>query len=93
ESLQQVVHGFYLNPKYGNGIVPKILIWDGRDGNLLGNSLSYKRLELLILALAQGMSAADAFNPLLAPPGSKLSKYVGGPLRIICTCLLANHQT
>ncbi|KAF8589105.1 phosphoglycerate mutase-like protein [Ramaria rubella] len=80
ESLQQVVQGLYPNPKYGNGIVPKILIRNGKDENLMGNNLSCKRLELLNLAFAQGMYYA--FNPLLAPLDSKLSKYIGGPLRI-----------
>lgn len=33
-------------------------------------------------------AAAEAYNPLLEPLDPKLSKYIGGPLRIVCTATI-----
>jgi acid phosphatase len=54
---------------------------NGQDENLLGNTYSCKRLELLKLGFAQ--AAATAYNPTLEPLDKRISKYIGGnPIRI-----------
>ncbi|GJJ10525.1 hypothetical protein Clacol_004751 [Clathrus columnatus] len=54
---------------------------NAKDENILGNMYACRRLELMNLAFAQ--AAADVFNPLLAELDPKVSKYIGGPLRIL----------
>lgn len=54
---------------------------NGQDENLLGNTYSCKRLELLKMGFAQ--AAATAYNPTLEPLDKRISKYIGGnPIRI-----------
>ncbi|KAF8067817.1 histidine phosphatase superfamily [Lyophyllum atratum] len=81
ESLQQVVHGLYPTERCGTDAVPNILIRNGKDENLLGNTYACKRLEILQLGFAQ--AAASAYNPTLEPLDGRLSKYLEGkPIRI-----------
>ncbi|KZT41598.1 phosphoglycerate mutase-like protein [Sistotremastrum suecicum HHB10207 ss-3] len=81
ESLQQIVHGLYPTTKYDNGIVPRILIRNPRDENLLGNTMACRRLEVLNAGFA--IAAAKAMEHTLEPLDEKLSKYIrGNPIRI-----------
>lgn len=81
ESLQQIVHGLYPTSKCAPGFVPQILVRNGKDENLLGNTYACKRLEILQVGFAQ--AAAAAWNHTLEPLDNKVSKYIGGnPIRI-----------
>ncbi|TFK49423.1 phosphoglycerate mutase-like protein [Heliocybe sulcata] len=81
ESLQQIVHGLYPTSKCASGFVPHILVRNGKDENLLGNTYACKRLEILQVGFAQ--AAAAAWNHTLEPLDKKVSKYIGGnPIRI-----------
>ncbi|KDQ60184.1 hypothetical protein JAAARDRAFT_32565 [Jaapia argillacea MUCL 33604] len=81
ESLQQVVHGLYPNSKCAPGISPHILIRNGKDENLIGNTYACKRLETLLVGFAQ--AAASGWNHTLEPLDKKVSKYIGGnPIRL-----------
>ncbi|ESK96267.1 acid phosphatase [Moniliophthora roreri MCA 2997] len=76
ESLQQIIHGLYPTSKCHADATPPILVRNGRDENLIGNTSNCKRLEILLVGFAQ--AAASAFNPTLEPLDKKLSKYLGG---------------
>lgn len=79
ESLQQVIHGLYPTDKCE--VAPNILIRNGKDENLLGNTYSCKRLEILQVGFAQ--AAAAAYNPTLEHLDARLSKYLDGqPVRV-----------
>lgn len=81
ESLQHVIHGLYPTSKRENEAMAQILIRNGKDENLIGNSYACKRLEMLLAGFAD--AAASAYNPLLAALDSKISKYIdGSPLRV-----------
>ncbi|KAG7091868.1 hypothetical protein E1B28_008269 [Marasmius oreades] len=81
ESLQQIVSGLYPSSKCNRDGMPSILVRNGRDENLIGNTSNCKRLEVLLVGFAQ--AAASAFNPTLEPLDKKLSKYLGGkPIRV-----------
>jgi len=81
ESLEQVLHGLYPKQKQAEGIVPLIRVRNGKDENLIGNTLSCKRLELLQIGFAQ--AAAATWNQTLEPLDKKLSKYINGnPIRL-----------
>ncbi|KZT28102.1 phosphoglycerate mutase-like protein [Neolentinus lepideus HHB14362 ss-1] len=81
ESLQQIVHGLYPTSKCAAGFVPHILVRNGKDENLLGNTYACKRLEILQVGFAR--AAAAAWNHTLEPLDKKVSKYIGGnPIRI-----------
>ncbi|KAL0566125.1 hypothetical protein V5O48_015895 [Marasmius crinis-equi] len=81
ESLQQIIGGLYPTSKCRQEAIPSILVRNGRDENLIGNTSNCKRLEVLLVGFAQ--AAASAFNPTLEPLDKKLSKYIGGkPIRV-----------
>ncbi|EGN92524.1 hypothetical protein SERLA73DRAFT_191032 [Serpula lacrymans var. lacrymans S7.3] len=76
ESLQQIKHGLYPELKYAAHAAPSILIRNGLDDNLIGNTYACKRLQILQLGFAR--AAAAAINPTLEPLNGKLSKYING---------------
>ncbi|KAJ7275028.1 histidine phosphatase superfamily [Mycena rebaudengoi] len=81
ESLEQVIHGLYPATKCNPSAIPTILIRNGRDENLIGNTMTCKRLEYLQIGFAQ--AAAAAYNQTLEPLDKHLSKYLdGNPIRI-----------
>ncbi|KAF7349275.1 Acid phosphatase [Mycena sanguinolenta] len=81
ESLEQVIHGLYPSTKCSPNALPTLLVRNGRDENLLGNTMSCKRLEYLQIGFAQ--AAAAAYNQTLEPLDKHLSKYLDGrPIRI-----------
>ncbi|KAJ7627574.1 histidine phosphatase superfamily [Mycena polygramma] len=81
ESLEQVVGGLYPSAKCNPSTRPTLLIRNGRDENLLGNTMTCKRLEYLQIGFAQ--AAAAAYNQTLEPLDKHLSKYLDGrPIRI-----------
>ncbi|KAF5383312.1 hypothetical protein D9615_005006 [Tricholomella constricta] len=81
ESLQQVMHGLYPTKKCDADIIPNILVRNGKDENLLGNTFACKRLEMLQVGFAQ--AAAKMYNPSLEPLDGRISKYLGGhPVRV-----------
>ncbi|KAJ7889718.1 histidine phosphatase superfamily [Mycena leptocephala] len=81
ESLEQVIYGLYPTTKCSPNALPTLLIRNGRDENLLGNTMSCKRLEYLQIGFAQ--AAAAAYNQTLEPLDKYLSKYLNGrPIRI-----------
>lgn len=81
ESLQQIIHGLYPTSKCHPAAIPPILIRNGKDENLIGNTYGYKRLEILLVSFAK--AAAEAFNHTLEHLDPKLSKYLdGNPIRI-----------
>ncbi|KAF4582557.1 hypothetical protein EYR38_002683 [Pleurotus pulmonarius] len=80
ESLQHIISGLYPAEKCPNTL-PPILIRNGKDENLLGNTFSCKRLEILQIGFAQ--AAANLYNPALGSLDKRLSKYIGGhPVRV-----------
>ncbi|KJA16650.1 hypothetical protein HYPSUDRAFT_47130 [Hypholoma sublateritium FD-334 SS-4] len=81
ESLQQIIHGLYPTTKCDSSVQPPLLVRNGKDENLIGNTYVCKRLELLQVGFA--MAAAQAFNRSLEPLDSKISKYLNGnPIRV-----------
>ncbi|KAF7289915.1 Acid phosphatase [Mycena indigotica] len=81
ESLEQIIHGLYPTNKCSPDVLPTLLVRNGRDENLLGNTLSCKRLEYLQIGFAQ--AAAAAYNQTLEPLDEKISKYLEGrPIRV-----------
>ncbi|KAJ7839577.1 histidine phosphatase superfamily [Mycena olivaceomarginata] len=81
ESLEQVIHGLYPTTKCSPSALPTLLVRNGRDENLLGNTMSCKRLEYLQIGFAQ--AAAAAYNQTLEPLDKHISKYLDGrPIRI-----------
>jgi len=81
ESLQQAIHGLYPMTKCDANISHHILIRNGREENLVGNTLGCKRLETLLVNFAT--AAASAYNPTLESLDKKVSKYIGGnPIRL-----------
>ncbi|RDB30261.1 putative acid phosphatase SPBC4.06 [Hypsizygus marmoreus] len=83
ESLQQIVHGLYPTEKCGCGedVIPNILVRNGKDENMLGNTYACKRLEILQLGFAK--AAATAYNPSLEHLDKRLSRYLdGNPIRV-----------
>ncbi|KAJ7234638.1 histidine phosphatase superfamily, partial [Mycena haematopus] len=81
ESLEQVIHGLYPTTKCSPNTVPTLLVRNGRDENLLGNTMNCKRLEILQIGFAQ--QAAAAYNQTLEPLDKYISKYLDGrPIRI-----------
>ncbi|KAK7046664.1 acid phosphatase [Favolaschia claudopus] len=81
ESLEQVIHGLYPTSKCDPDVQPTVLVRNGKDENLLGNTMSCKRLEYLQIGFAQ--AACAAYNPTLEPLDAKISKYLDGrPIRI-----------
>ncbi|KAF8999109.1 phosphoglycerate mutase-like protein [Cyathus striatus] len=81
ESLQQIVHGLYPSGKCHAAAVPPLLVRNGKGENLIGNTYSCKRLEILQVGFAR--AAADAYNKTLERLDSKVSKYIdGNPIRI-----------
>ncbi|KAJ7637137.1 histidine phosphatase superfamily [Roridomyces roridus] len=79
ESLEQVMGALY--PPSKCQALPPILVRNGRDENLLGNTMSCKRLEYLQIGFAQ--AAAAAYNQTLEPLDKHVSKYLEGrPIRI-----------
>ncbi|KAJ7096717.1 histidine phosphatase superfamily [Mycena belliarum] len=81
ESLEQVIHGLYPTSKCNASALPNLLLRNGRDENLLGNTMSCKRLEYLQIGFAQ--AAAAAYNQTLEPLDKYISKYLDGrPIRI-----------
>ncbi|TFY72718.1 hypothetical protein EVG20_g315 [Dentipellis fragilis] len=81
ESLQEIIHGLYPVANCSPGVAPVLRVRNGRDENLLGNTLACKRLSVLLVNFAD--AAAAAYNPVLEPLDEKISKYIGGnPVRI-----------
>ncbi|KAH8101820.1 phosphoglycerate mutase-like protein [Cristinia sonorae] len=81
ESLEHIIHGLYPTEKCAPGFLPPLLIRNGRDENLFGNTLACKRLEILQIGFAQ--AAAQTWNTTLEPLDEKVSKYIGGnPIRL-----------
>ncbi|KAJ2919021.1 hypothetical protein MD484_g1449, partial [Candolleomyces efflorescens] len=81
ESLQEIVYGLYPQNKCDPLVVPPIRVRNGKDENLIGNTYSCKRLELLQVGFAK--AAADAYNPTLEYLDKRLSKYINGnPIRV-----------
>ncbi|KAI0050927.1 phosphoglycerate mutase-like protein [Auriscalpium vulgare] len=81
ESLQQIIHGLYPMSKCESGVIHEVLIRNGREENLVGNTLACRRLETLLVNFAH--AAASAYNPTLEPLDRKVSKYIGGnPIRL-----------
>ncbi|KAF9447139.1 phosphoglycerate mutase-like protein [Macrolepiota fuliginosa MF-IS2] len=81
ESLQQIMYGLYPNGKCLEHAYPPLLIRNGRDENLIGNTYSCKRLEILQISFAK--AAAEAYNPMLGHLDKKVSKYINGnPIRV-----------
>ncbi|KAJ6571732.1 histidine phosphatase superfamily [Mycena capillaripes] len=81
ESLEQVIYGLYPQTKCTPSVQPTLLTRNGRDENLLGNTMSCKRLEYLQIGFAQ--AAAAAYNQTLEPLDKHISKYLDGrPIRI-----------
>ncbi|KAJ7512066.1 histidine phosphatase superfamily [Mycena galericulata] len=81
ESLEQVIHGLYPTTKCNPSVLPTLLVRNGRDENLLGNTMTCKRLEYLQIGFAQ--AAAAAYNQTLEPLDKYISKYLDGrPIRI-----------
>ncbi|KZV84235.1 phosphoglycerate mutase-like protein [Exidia glandulosa HHB12029] len=76
ESLQHIIQGLYPPQKYMNGLIPRILVRNGADENLVGNVFACKRLDMMKYAFAQ--AAAEAWNPHLERLDPKLSKYIDG---------------
>ncbi|EEB95231.1 hypothetical protein MPER_05831, partial [Moniliophthora perniciosa FA553] len=80
ESLQQIIHGLYPTSKCHAGATPPILVRNGRDENLIGNTSNCKRLEVLLVGrylVLASLAAASAFRRALEPLDPKLSKYIG----------------
>ncbi|KAF5351267.1 hypothetical protein D9756_008388 [Leucocoprinus leucothites] len=81
ESLQQIMYGLYPNEKCLEHAYPPLLVRNGKDENLIGNTYSCKRLGILQLGFAK--AAADACNPMLEHLDKKISKYIdGNPVRV-----------
>ncbi|RXW20608.1 hypothetical protein EST38_g5244 [Candolleomyces aberdarensis] len=81
ESLQEIVNGLYPHNKCDPHSIPPIRIRNGKDENLIGNTYSCKRLEILQVGFAK--AAADAYNPTLEHLDKRLSKYINGnPIRV-----------
>ncbi|KAJ7599258.1 histidine phosphatase superfamily [Mycena floridula] len=81
ESLNQVMQGLYPTSKCHPSAVPAYIVRNGKDENLLGNTYTCKRLEILQIGFAQ--AAAAAYNHTLEHLDRKLSKYLGGnPIRV-----------
>ncbi|KAJ3555289.1 hypothetical protein NP233_g12246 [Leucocoprinus birnbaumii] len=81
ESLQQIMHGLYPNEKCLEHAYPPLLVRNGKDENLIGNTYSCKRLGILQLGFAK--AAADAYNPMLELLDKRISKYIdGNPVRV-----------
>ncbi|KAJ6631130.1 histidine phosphatase superfamily [Mycena sp. CBHHK59/15] len=81
ESLEQIIYGLYPTTKCNPGATPTLLLRNGKDENLLGNTMSCKRLEYLQVGFAQ--AAAAAYNQTLEPLDKHVSKYLNGhPIRI-----------
>ncbi|KAF8908484.1 histidine phosphatase superfamily [Mucidula mucida] len=81
ESLQQIIHGLYPTDRCHPTVTPPLLVRNGRDENMIGNTYACKRLEILLVGFAQ--AAASAYNHTLEPLDKKLSKYLGGnPIRV-----------
>ncbi|KAI0064916.1 phosphoglycerate mutase-like protein [Artomyces pyxidatus] len=81
ESLQQIIHGLYPMTKCDEGIVHEVRVRNGREENLVGNTLSCKRLEALLVNFAH--AAVSAYNPTLEALDRKVSKYINGnPIRL-----------
>ncbi|KAF8886541.1 phosphoglycerate mutase-like protein [Infundibulicybe gibba] len=79
ETMQHIVHGLYPSYKCGSDVIPPYV--NSRDENLLGNTYSCKRLEILQVGFAQ--AAASAYNKTLEPLDKKISKYLdGNPIRV-----------
>lgn len=64
ESLQHILHGLY-PPTPEQAFVPKILIRNAKDENILGNMFACRRLELMNLAFAQGDQISDDLLKLI----------------------------
>ncbi|TFK41610.1 histidine phosphatase superfamily [Crucibulum laeve] len=81
ESLQQVVHGLYPTEKCHPASLPALLVRNGKDENLIGNTYACKRLEILQVSFAK--AAAEAYNRTLEHLDKKVSKYLdGNPIRV-----------
>ncbi|KAF8801095.1 phosphoglycerate mutase-like protein [Phlegmacium glaucopus] len=81
ESLQQIIHGLYPMDKCHPRTVPSLLIRNGKDENLIGNTYTCKRLEILQISFAK--AAAEAYNHTLEHLDKKISKYMdGNPIRV-----------
>ncbi|KAF8157020.1 histidine phosphatase superfamily [Crassisporium funariophilum] len=81
ESLQHIIHGLYPTNKCHPSVFPAILIRNGKDENLIGNTYACKRLEILQVGFAT--AAAAAYNHTLEPLDKKVSKYLdGNPIRV-----------
>ncbi|KAJ7151139.1 histidine phosphatase superfamily [Mycena filopes] len=81
ESLEQVIHGLYPTAKCNPSVLPPLLTRNGKDENLLGNTMTCKRLEYLQIGFAQ--AAAAAYNQTLEPLDKHVSKYLDGrPIRV-----------
>jgi len=81
ESLEQIIHGLYPISKCKPSAIPTLLLRNGRDENLLGNTMSCKRLEYLQISFAQ--AAAATYNQILEPLDKYISKYLDGrPIRV-----------
>ncbi|PPQ68920.1 hypothetical protein CVT24_007664 [Panaeolus cyanescens] len=81
QSLQQIVRGLYPDEKCHENVHPPLLVRNGKDENLIGNTYTCKRLEILQVSFAK--AAAEAYNHTLERLDSKLSKYIdGNPIRV-----------
>ncbi|KZV74189.1 phosphoglycerate mutase-like protein [Peniophora sp. CONT] len=81
ESLQQAIHGLYPMSKCDANATHTLRVRNGREENLIGNTLGCKRLETLLINFAN--AAASAYNPTLEPLDKKVSKYLGdNPIRV-----------
>ncbi|VDB95648.1 unnamed protein product [Peniophora sp. CBMAI 1063] len=81
ESLQQAIHGLYPMSKCDPDTTHTLRVRNGREENLIGNTLGCKRLETLLINFAN--AAASAYNPTLEPLDKKVAKYLGdNPIRV-----------
>ncbi|KAF9041275.1 histidine phosphatase superfamily [Panaeolus papilionaceus] len=81
QSLQQIVRGLYPDEKCHENVYPPSSNRNGKDENLIGNTYTCKRLEILQVSFAK--AAAEAYNHTLERLDNKLSKYIdGNPIRV-----------
>ncbi|PWY98434.1 phosphoglycerate mutase-like protein [Testicularia cyperi] len=83
ETLEQVIRGLHANPVQPNTegqFIPKVLVRNGTDENLLPNTYGCGRLRALDKAFAD--AAAQALNPSLEALDDVLEPLIGGKPRI-----------
>lgn len=83
ESLEQVIRGLHSNavqPNTEGQFIPKVLVRNGTDENLLPNTFGCSRLGALDRAFAD--AAARAYNPSLEEFDSQLESVTGAKPRV-----------